>query len=116
MEIIGYLVTFLSLYMLYVGEIVVGGFLFILGGVLAKKVFFCVRSFGVVVMVISIAYGYHTSFSPYILFIVFIGFVMACFNTRRTSDRIDSAWGIDFDLSSLGSDSSDSGGFDGGGD
>ena len=44
-----------------------------------------------------------------VLFIIFVGFVFACFNTKRRSDN---GWGIDMDFSSFGS-SSDSGG-DGG--
>ena len=88
---------------------VFGGIIFFLGGFIAGKLFICLRSGGVLTMVVSIAYGYHNEFTPTVLFIIFVGFVFACFNTTRRSDN---GWGIDMDFSSFGS-SSDSGG-DGG--
>jgi len=115
MILIGYLAALFALYVFYVGEVIAGSILFIVGGWLAKKLFFCLRSIGVVTMVVSIAYGFHHGYTPLVLFGVFIGFVFACFNTRRTSKDCGSGWGFDFDLSSLGSDS-DCGGDGGGGD
>lgn len=115
MNIIGYLISLLGLYSLYQGDLVLGGIIFFVGGFLASKIAICIRSSGVMTLVISTFYGYHNEFSPAVLFILLIGFVLACFNTRRTLDNTH--WGIDFDFSSLGSDSgSDCGGGDGGGD
>lgn len=117
MMIIGYLITFASLYLLYMGEILIGSIIFVVGGVLAKKLFLCIRSCGVLLMVSSIAYGYHNQYSPLIFFLIFVGFVMACFNTHPhcTSQSYDGGgWGIDLDM--FGSDSSGGGDFGGGGD
>ena len=107
--IIGHLIAFLGLFSLYAGAMVFGGIIFFLGGFIAGKLFICLRSGGVLTMVVSIAYGYHNEFTPTVLFIIFVGFVFACFDTKRRSDN---GWGIDMDFSSFGS-SSDSGG-DGG--
>jgi len=59
MNIIGHLIALLGLYELYSGWLVVGCLGFLIGGVLAGKLFFCLRSGGVLAMVSSIAYVYH---------------------------------------------------------
>jgi hypothetical protein len=110
MNIIGHLITLLGLYVLYTGAIVFGGFLFFLGGLIAGKLFICLRSGGVLTMVISIAYGYHNGFTPTVLVIIFVGFVLACFNSKRNSRGSDDGWGIDIDFGSFGSSSDSDGG------
>ena len=118
MKPLGYLLVLLSLYVLYQGTIIFGAILFFLGGFIAGKLFISLRSTGVLILVSSIAYGYHNAFSPTVFFIIFVGFVLACFNTRRSSQRSDDGWGIDIDFSSFGSSSDNDGGGDcgGGGD
>lgn len=108
---IGYLIALLGLYSLFQGDLIVGGVIFFIGGFSARKITICLRSVGVMTLVIATAYGYHNEFSPTVLFILLIGFILACFNTKRTSGN--DYWGIDFDLSSLGSESISDGG-DGG--
>lgn len=115
MSIIGHLIALIGLYALYTGAIIFGGVLFFLGGFIAGKLFICLRSGGVLTMVVSIAYGYHNEFTPTVLFIIFVGFVLACFNTKRTSRRSDDGWGIDIDFASFGSSSGSGGGDCGGG-
>jgi hypothetical protein len=115
MSIIGHLIALLGLYGLYAGEIVIGSIILFGGGFLASKLFFCLRSSGVMTMVISIAYGYHNEFTPTVLFLIFVGFILACFNTRRGSRGYDNGWGFDFDFSSSGSGSDFGGGDCGGG-
>ena len=112
MYIVGYLLALAGLFLLYDNQLFIGGIVFFVGGFLAKKLFVSIRSSGVMLMTVSIAFGYHNENSPLVLFLVFVGFVLACFNTKRTKDD---GWGFDIDFSSFGSDSSDSGG-DGGGD
>jgi len=109
--IFGYMIVFASLYALYHGDVFFGAVAFIVGGVLAKKLFFCLRSTGVITMVISISYGYHNGYNAFMFFAICIGFLMACFNGGETlQSSKDGAWGINLDL--FGSDS----GSDGGGD
>lgn len=114
MKIVGYLLAFLGLFLLYENQLIMGGIVFFAGGFIARKLFVSIRSSGVMLMTISIAFGYHNEFSVSIIFLIFIGFIMACFNTKRTRDN--DGWGFDIDFSSIGSGSSDGGGFDGGGD
>lgn len=115
MSIIGHVIALLGLYGLYAGEIIIGGIIFFVGGLLASKLFFCLRSSGVMTMVISVSYGFHNEFTPTVLFLIFVGFVLACFNTRRSSQGYDNGWGFDFDFSSSGSGSDFGGGGDCGG-
>lgn len=111
MNIIGYLIAVLGLYGLYSGKLLLGSFLFIMGGFVAKKLLISTRSLGVTILLISSAYGYHNEFTPFILFLMFVGFVMACFNSRSSTRDAVSEWGFDFDFSSSGNDSGgDSGG------
>lgn len=110
--VLGYMLAATGLYGFYIGDIVLATLLFSLGGLLAKKLYISIRSIGVVTMLSAIAYGYHTAYTPTVYFIIFIGFVMACFTTRRSS-RDGGEWGIDFDFSS--GSGSDFGGGDGGG-
>ena len=116
MSIIGHLIALLGLYVLYIGAIIWGSILFSLGGIVAHKLYVSLRSSGFVNMVISIAYGYHNEFTPLVLFLIFVGFVLACFTTKRASRDSGDGWGINLDLSS--GSSSDGGGGDcgGGGD
>lgn len=117
MSIIGYSITLLSLYTLYVGEVFFGLVVFIVGGFLAKKLFMCLRSLGVVMMLGCTAFGFHNAYTPMVLFLIFIGFIFACFNTKRTSQHDgNGGWGIDFDAFSSGSDSGGGGDCGGGGD
>lgn len=115
MNVIGHLIALLGLYILYTGALIFGGVVFFLGGFIARKLFITLRSSGVLTMVVSIAYGYHNEFTPTVLFIVFMGFVLACFNTRRASRRTEDGWGIDFNFSSSGSNADAGGGDCGGG-
>ena len=114
MIIVGYLVVFVGLLFLYEKELVIGGVVFFIGGFLAKRLFVSIRSAGVMLMVVPIAYGYHYEYDPILIVLIFIGFVLASFNTKRTSERNE--WGFDIDLSSFGSDSGGDSGSDGGGD
>lgn len=117
MNILGHILALLGLYSLYAGEMVIGSIIFFLGGFVASKLFFSLRSCGVMMMVTSIAYGFHNEYTPLVVFLIFIGFVLACFNTSRTSSNQGGGWGIDIDLSSTGSGSDFGGGGDcGGGD
>lgn len=115
MNLIGYGLVLCAAYFLFVNQIVVGVITFIVGGFLAKRVSFSFRSAGVVLLVATIPYGYHNSFTPLVLFLIFFGFVLACFNTRRTNSDDGVEWGIDIGEIFSSSDSSDSG-FGGGGD
>lgn len=112
MYIVGYLLAALAMYLLYLNELVVGGIIFLAGGVIASRLSLSVRSAGVLLMVISIAYGSHNGFDPLVLFLIFISFIMANFNSSRSSDGEDWDWGFDFDWSDLWSGD----GFDGDGD
>jgi len=115
MTIIGHLIALLGLYGLYSGWLVVGCLGFLVGGVLAGKLFFCLRSGGVLAMVTSFAYGYHNEFTPMVIWIIFIGAVFACFNSKRVTQTNDNGWGFSFDVSS-GSDSGGGGDCGGGGE
>jgi hypothetical protein len=119
MNIIGYGLVLCAAYFLFVNHIVIGLFTFVVGGFFAKRVSFSFRSVGVVLLVTSIPYGYHNGFTQLVLFLIFIGFVLACFNTRRTNRNDGVEWGIDIGKILSSSDSGDSGfgsGGDGGGD
>lgn len=120
--VLGYLLVAAGLYGFYIGEIVLAALLFSFGGFLAKKLFISIRSTGVITMVTAIAYGFHHEYTELVLCIIFVGFVLACFNSKRSSSRDGGGdgsggeWGIDFDFSSgSGSDSGGWGGGDGGG-
>jgi len=112
MSIVGYLFVLAGLFFFYENELVVGAVVFFVGGFLAKKLYFSIRSAGVMLTVVPIVYGFHNEYSPGVIFLIFVGFVMANFNTRQSSERGE--WGLDIDLSSFGSDSGS--GSDGGGD
>ncbi len=105
MYIIGHILTLCGLYFLYENELVIGSIVFFMGGFLAKKIYISIRSFGLILMVSSTAYGYHNGYELLILFLIFIGFVLASFNTKHTSDR--ESWGFDMDFSSFGSGDGD---------
>jgi len=116
MNIIGHLIALLGLYGLYSGWIFLGCLGFLVGGVLAGKLFFCLRSGGVLAMVTSVAYGYHNEYTATVIFIIFIGAVFACFNSKRVAQTNDNGWGFSFDISSgSGSDSGGGGDCGGGG-
>jgi|GEM_PF-1977040 len=117
MNFIGYTITAFGLLLLYKNELLLGCFVFVVGGFLAKKIKISIRSAGVVILVLSVAYGYHNSYSIEVLFVMLVGFIMACVNSRRIKNAgdYDTGWGFDLDFSSLGSSDSDGGG-DGGGD
>ena len=114
MNILGYLLALAGLFLLYENQLIIGGLVFFAGGFIAKKLFISIRSSGVMLMTISIAFGYHNEFSGLVIFLILVGFIMACFNSKRTRDS--DGWGFDIDFSSIGSGSNDGGGFDGGGD
>lgn len=116
MSIIGHLIALLGLFGLYAGEILFGSIVFFVGGFLASKLFICLRSGGVMMMVTSIAYGYHDEYSLLLLLLIFAGFVLACFNTSQASRNHIKGWGFDIDLYSPGSESDFGGDGDGGGD
>lgn len=130
MKLIGYLFALMGLFGLYENQLILGGIIFVLGGFIARKVSPSIRSSGLLLMLLSIAYGYHNSFTVLVIFLIFVGFVMACFNSRRTSSHSDNGgyssdysgdWGFDIHFSAsnsgCGGDSGgDSGGGDGGGD
>ncbi|WP_370978411.1 hypothetical protein [Agaribacterium sp. ZY112] len=115
MNMIGYGLVVTAGYLLFISQIVIGIFIFVIGGFLANKISFSLRSTGVVLLVGSIPYGYHNSFTPFVLFLIFIGFILACFNTRRARRDDGVEWGIDIGEFFSRSDSNDSG-FGGGGD
>ena len=118
MNLIGYGLVLGAGYLLFVNQIVIGVITFVVGGFLANRVSFSFRSAGVVLLVGCIPYGYHNSFTPLVLFLILIGFVLACFNTRRANRDDVVEWGIDIGeiFSSSGSnDSGFGGGSDGGG-
>ena len=117
MNLIGYSIVALALYLLFVGQVFIGVVLFTIGGYVVKKLFISLRSLGVVLLVGSISYGLKNGFTAAVLFIMLVGFVMGCFNRRRTENDYDPGWGIDIGELLSDSDSSDSGfGGDGGGD
>lgn len=111
MIVVGYLLVLVGLFFLYENELAIGSIVFFVGGFLVKGLFFSFRSAGVMLMVVPIAYGYHYEYDPVVIVLIFVGFVLANFNTKRSSERNE--WGFDIDLSSFGSDSD--GGSDGGG-
>lgn len=117
MYIVGYFLALVGLFLLYENQLALGGLLFFAGGFIAQKLFISIRSSGVVLMAVSIAFGFHNEYSPWVLFLIFVGFVLACFNTSTTTNRSSGSdgWGFDIDFSSMGSDSGDCGGGDGGG-
>ena len=114
MTIMSYLIALAGLFLLYDNQLIVGGLLFFVGGFFAKKLFISIRSSGVMLLTVSIAFGFHNYYSPIVLFLMLTGFIMACFSTKRT--RGDDGWGFDIDFSSTGSGSCDGGGGDCGGD
>lgn len=115
MFIIGYLLVALALFGFYQGELVLGAILFITGGYLAEKLFFCLRSLGVCLMVISVAYGAHHGWTPWVLGLIATGFVLGNFGTRHAGHA--EGWGFDIDLSDAadGDGGFGAGGGDGGG-
>lgn len=94
MKLIGYGLVLFALYLLFVNHVLIGVITFIAGGFLASRISFSLRSLGLIMLIGSISYGYHNNFTPLVLFMIFVGFVLACFNTSRTN-RDDVEWGID---------------------
>ncbi|WP_415911440.1 hypothetical protein [Neptuniibacter sp. QD37_11] len=117
MNMVGYLLAAIGLYALYTDGIVLGCAIFFIGGLLAGKLFFCLRSLGVIIIAATVAHGYHNSFTPEVLFCLAVGVFLATFNRNRSSRNNDgdNGWGIDFDFSSSGSDGGSCGGDSGGG-
>lgn len=110
--IIGYLIAIAGLIGLYSNELILGTALFMLGGFLSKGLFFSIHSVGVVLMVVSMAYGYHHEFSSTVIILIVVGFILATFTKK--SRRADSKeWGFEIDIGDFFSGSSD-GGDDGG--
>ncbi len=109
MVIGGYLLGAIGLYFLYVDRLILGCLVFMVGGFLAGRASVSIGSFGVLMLLSSVAYGYHNGYSPLIFFLVIIGVVMACFDKQRPG-----AFRLDGGIPGA-SDSADSGG-DGGGD
>lgn len=107
MKIFGYLLTLLALYLLLVGEVYFGAIFFVVGGGFSQKLTFSLRSLGLVIEVTAIAYGYHYGFSPGVILVMFVAFILACFNNKRADGG--AGWGLDLDFPSFG------GGFDGDG-
>lgn len=105
MNLIGYSIVLAAIYLLFIGNIVVGLILFTVGGLLAKKLYASFRSLGVTLLVGSVSYGYHNGYSTFILFLIFLGFVLACFNKRRSGRDDGIEWGIDLGDIISGSDS-----------
>jgi len=117
-QIIGYLFSLAGIYALYSGDLIIGGIAFAVGGFIATKLFICLRSAGVVLLVVSISYGYHFAYTAEVLFLIALGFLLACMNIKHASRHYDNGWGIDIQLFSGDSGSgggSDFGGSDGGG-
>ena len=83
MSTVGYLIALLGLYVLYTGSIAFGGVIFFLGGFIAGRLFICLRSGGILTMIVSIAYGYHNEFTPTVLFLVFVGFVFKVLQSNK---------------------------------
>ena len=118
MVLVGYIVILISFFVMYKSYVEFGLIFFAIGGFLAGKISISLRSIGVILMVGSIFWGFRHGFTPFVFFVLFVGFVLASFNSRRTDGRED--WGIDFlDLTEIFDGSSgggDSGGDGGGGD
>jgi len=57
----------------------------------------------------SISFGHHDDFSVVVLFLILIGFVMACFIDRRADRDHEPSWGIDIEELFSGCDSNDIG-------
>jgi len=122
MSIISYFLIGLSFFLLYENHWVLGLCLFSVGGFLEKKLFFSLRSIGVVMLLGSISYGYHNGFTLGVIIIAVLGFLLACTNGSKNTRGGDSGgvgstgncengWGFEFD-----SDGSFFGDSDGGGD
>lgn len=101
MFMVGHLIALLGLYGLYKNWLMIGAVVFFIGGYFAKKISISIRSAGIMLLVVSTAYGYHNGYEPQVLFFMFAGFVMACFNSKRTTEGCD--WGFDIDFSDTGS-------------
>lgn len=117
MRWVGIIITLVGVFCLYKGDLVVGGLLFVFGGFVAQGLSPSLRSAGVVLMVMAIAYGFRDAFNLWVIGLVFAGFVLANFNSRRSSNYFE--WGFDLDYLDFfdsGSDGGGDGGSDGGGD
>ncbi|NRB42674.1 MAG: hypothetical protein HRU20_30100 [Pseudomonadales bacterium] len=115
MVIVGYILALAGLFLLYENQLVIGAVIFFVGGFLAEKLYLSIRSAGVMILAVSIAWAYQNELSGIILFLILVGFVLACFNSKRTNGS--AGWGFDIDFTSIGSGSNDGGGGDcGGGD
>ncbi|WP_415901563.1 hypothetical protein ACMXYR_10775 [Neptuniibacter sp. QD29_5] len=117
MSMIGYLLAAVGLYALYTDGIILGCTLFFIGGLIAGKLFFCLRSLGVIIIAASVTYGHHNGFTPEVWLCLAVGIILATFNRNRSSrnNDDDNGWGIDLDFSSSGSDGGSCGGDSGGG-
>ncbi|CAA0097501.1 Uncharacterised protein [BD1-7 clade bacterium] len=110
MKSIGFVLILLGLGEFYLGEIVIGAFLFFIGGLIARTLSFSLRSSGVLLFASSTAVGLHDGFSAGVIFLMCLGAFLACFRSSRSrSDAAD--WGIDLGSIDFGSDSD--GGFGG---
>ena len=116
MFLLGYLAATLGLILMYFNELLLGGIVFFLAGWFANRLSLSLRSSGLIIMLESIAYGYHNTFSSTVIACTIIGFLLA--NCRSKSSKEDVAetvveWG--FDIFSSGgsshySDKTDNGG------
>lgn len=111
MALIGYLIVLASLLLLYKNVLILGAIAFFVGGFLAQKVYVGIRGAGVVLLVVTLAYGYHNGFSPLVVVLIVVGAVMASSKSKHREDRNE--WGFSIEmLSNMGSDSDGDGGGD----
>lgn len=122
-KIFAYSLVLVSAYMFYLGFLIPGALIFCFGGWLAGKLYFSLRSLGVVMLVCAVATGFHHGFSVPVIVVAVLGFLLANLSGRRQRRRRrskrgedDDGWGFDFDDFDFFGDDGDGGGFDGGGD
>ena len=105
MKILGYLLALFGIYCLYINVIIAGGIFLFVGGFFSKKISISIRGSGVLLMLLSFAYGWHNEFTAFIIILTTVGFVMAHTKNREalisnqhaeSYDLEDHEWGFDF--------------------
>ena len=95
MRIFGYVSVLMSLYFLFVNELILGIILFSISLFMSCGLRFNATSAGAILMVLSSGYMFHNGFSLIAFIAFFTGFVIACLANGKALENYnhDDYWG-----------------------
>ncbi len=112
LQLLGLIILCFSGYLLEQNQLIVGGVLLFVGGLLSRMSGINLSGAGLVMFGVSAAYGYHNQFDPLVMGLMGVGIVLFVVgqNHHSGSSVGSSDGGFEFDFFDGGSDSSGDGG------